>query len=90
MKMSGTDLSNVVIYECIAHETDFQGAVLKETVLASSQCSGARFVNAQLEGTNFHDSDVLLSDFSGSNYLSAKNIMALKLKRLEDEYRSVA
>ena len=58
--------------------------------LYSSQCSGASFVEADLYHTNFFDSDVLLADFSGANYGDSKNIMSLKLQRLEDETRRVA
>ena len=38
----------------------------------------------------FFQSDVLLADFSGTNYADSRNIMPLKLQRLEDETRRVA
>ena len=85
-----SDLSKSVFNDCLIHEADFKGSSLRGAAVYSSQCSGASFVEADLHQTNFFQSDVLLADFSGTNYADARNIMPLKLQRLEDETRRVA
>ena len=85
-----SDLSKSFFNDCLIHEADFEGALLRDAGFYASQCSGASFVEADLHQTNFFESDVLLADFSGTNYADARNIMPLKLQRLEDETRRVA
>ena len=83
-------LSKSVLTDCLIHEADFQGSSFRGAAVCYSQCSGASFVEADLHQTNFFESDVLLADFSGTNYADSRNIMRLKLQRLEDETRRVA
>ena len=90
IKFTHSDLSKCLFKDCLIHEADFRSALLRDASLCFSQCSGASFVEADLYHTNFFDSDVLLADFSGANYGDSKNIMSLKLQRLEDETRRVA
>lgn len=89
-KLMHSDLSKSVFNDCLIHEADFKGSSLRGAAVYSSQCSGASFVEADLHQTNFFESDVLLADFSGTNYADSRNIMPLKLQRLEDETRRVA
>ena len=73
--------------ECIAANSDYSYGDFGNALLMKTNFTESLFIDSNLTGTDFYQSDVLLAELAQANTDEAKNIIPTKLERLDRERR---
>ena len=72
------------LVNCLANESNFSFGSFASSLLVNTSLMDSRFVEVELHETDFYQSDVLLTDFEGTDVSAAKNLMPTKLMRMKN------